>query len=141
MSGVDLNHFSVLKSQIDEGKAQIKQLQASANEIEQPLIQWLLQNNKRYIDQSNTGAGPFWTVTKVKSDGTWKDDRLEAFFAQMLSNIYNNPSVRVTPSECVTFAKTFIKAYEKRKCSLTKHDTARQKTCEDILTWLNEKPQ
>lgn len=130
----DLKQFSALKAHMEKIAAERKTTKTKLDEIQKVAVQAMLQVNKRYIDESGNGSGPFWTLCKDPKEGNWKADRYHEFFTWVLTK--QQQGERFTPEKLTASAQQFLKQYEKRDLKIEKHTTARGKTCEDLVHWL-----
>ena len=77
---VDLPRLAQLKHNMEEIAKQRKNTKSQLDEVEQRSAEMMLKMNIRFIDESGSGAGPFWTLCKDKKEGNWKTDRYMEFF-------------------------------------------------------------
>jgi len=131
---IDIHRLSGLKQQMDKLAEQRKVCKTQVDEIESQCIAALVQMGVRYVDESANGAGPFWSLVKSKSDGSWNTERYNEFFAGLLTELNNGK--QFTPSQCSELAVTYLKNFEKRKLALSKLQMVRQKNIDDLRLWL-----
>jgi len=139
MSQFDLSKLSALKQQIDHFKDQSKKAKSEVDLMEAQCIQMLIQMGKRYVDESGTGNGPFWSLSKSKSDGSWNADRYTDFFTTLLTDMQQG---RVyTPAQLAELAVQFLKQFEKRKLVLAKLSKKGQEGIGDLQSWVSGQGQ
>ena len=131
---VDLPRLAQLKHNMEEIAKQRKNTKSQLDEVEQRSAEMMLKMNIRFIDESGSGAGPFWTLCKDKKEGNWKTDRYMEFFTLMLTKM--NSGERYTAEQLTTTAQAYLKQFEKRGLKIEKHTQTRQKGCEDLRVWL-----
>lgn len=126
--------FAQLKAAMEQIAAQRKNLKSKIDEFQTSAVQAMRLAKKRYIDESGTGAGPFWTLCKDSKEGNWKDERYNDFFTMLLSELRNGKTF--TPEQITAEAKKYLKQFEKRDLKLEKHTTIRHKGTDDLELWL-----
>ena len=131
---IDVARLNQLKVQMDKLAEQRKTTKTQVDEIERQCVEALVKHGIRYIDESGTGNGPYWSLNKKKSDGSWNAERYEEFFTGLLTELANGK--RFTPAQCMELAQNYLKQFETRKLVLTKLAQQRQKGIADLLEWL-----
>jgi len=134
---IDIPRLAVLKAQSEKLAEQKKHIKTETDMIEAQCIEALVKMGKRYIDQSGNGAGPFYSLHKVKSDGGFNQERYIEFFTSLISEFNNGK--RYTPQQCFELVQNYLKQFEKRKLGLTKLTQVRRKDIEDLKLWLQGK--
>jgi hypothetical protein len=94
----------------------------------------MLQNNLRCVDESQNGAGPFWTLCKDPKEANWKADRYHEFFTLMLSELAQGK--RFTPEQLTASAQQYLKTHEKRALKIEKHTSKKSNGVADLVQWL-----
>jgi hypothetical protein len=134
---IDIGRLMALKNEMDELQAQRKHKKSEADQLEEKLVTALLTYNKRYIDTSNNGTGPFLTLTKDSQIGTWNDAKYLNFFEALCHRIYDQ-NERISPEQMKQEAIHFLKQYEKRVLKIEPHPRCpKTGTCEDLIQWKN----
>ena len=131
---INVSILSQLKHELDQISAHRKKVKDKYDEQIQSVIEVLLQIGIRYVDESNEGRGPFWTLGKLKQDATWNNERLVEFFTLLLQDL--QAGKQYTPVQCADEAKKFIAQYETRKLCLNPLTQCRQKGIEDLVLWM-----
>lgn len=129
-----IKSLSQLRAQIEALAKQKKTIKTQLDTIEQAAIHFMRANKKRYIDESGTGVGPYWTLVKDTREGGWKDERYHEFFTKVLSD--QQQGKRWTPEELTALAKVYLKTFEKRDLKIEKHTTIRQRGTDDLEEWI-----
>ena len=132
-SEVDIGRLALLKTQLETIGDQRKGVKMEYDQLEQHGVNMLLQLGVRYVDQSSTGAGPFWVLGKEKSDGSFNRERYNEFFIGLLGEMQG---ASMTPDKCSDLAMNYLKQFEKRRLVLNKLTHCRQKVVEDLIQWL-----
>lgn len=132
---INVNRLNELKIRIDKLAEEKKVIKGEATQIEAQCIAALVQMGKRYIDESNNGAGPFYSLSKVKSDGSFNQERYLEFFSSLIAEF--KAGKNYTPQQCYELTQVYLKQFEKRKLGLTKLNQVRRKDIEDLKLWLN----
>jgi hypothetical protein len=106
-------------------KDEMKTLKQQQQTLESEAIEWLLQNNIQFVDQSQRGIGPYWALAKSRSEPSFNKDSLTVFFSQLLGMINNELQQKgnlnnLTPDTCTALASNFNKARQKRRIKLVR---------------------
>lgn len=133
---IDIGSFAQLKNQMEQIAAARKSTKTKMDEIQRGAVKVMLQMRLRYVDEKGDGTGPFWTLCKDAKEGSWKAERYNEFFAGVLTEM--NKGQRYTPEQLTALAQQYLKQFEKRDLKIEKHTTARSKTVDDLIAWLND---
>lgn len=133
---IDIGQFAQLKNQMEQIAVARKATKTKMDEIQRGAVKVMLQMRLRYVDEKGDGTGPFWTLCKDAKEGSWKAERYNEFFAGLLTEM--NKGQRYTPEQLTTLAQQYLKQFEKRDLKIEKHTTARSKTVDDLIAWLND---
>ncbi len=136
MAAPNFAEFARLKQQMEQLAATRKTTKQKVDEIQKAAVRAMLANNVRYVDESNEGKGPFWTLTKDPKEGTWRADRYTEFFTMLLTDM--RKGTQHTPEQLTAMAQHYLKQFEKRGLKLEKHTSARKQNCDDLKQWLAE---
>ncbi len=139
MNPPDLSKLSALKHQIDQFKDQQKKAKAEVDVMEAQCVQLLIQMGKRYVDESGNGNGPFWSLSKSKSDGSWNADRYTEFFTTLLTDMHQGKVY--SPAQIAEHAVQYLKQFEKRKLVLVKLSKKGQEGIGDLSAWVSGQGQ
>jgi len=132
---VEFSQFGTLTAQMEQLVQQKKTTKAQLDQLEAHCINVLLQMNVRYVDAGGSGNGPYYVLSKHKSDGTWNRDRYAEFFNELLSEIAKGK--QISPPQCTEGAVQYLKQFEKRKLQLIPRKQApAQKGVDDLKAWL-----
>lgn len=130
----DINRLSQLKQDIEKLNEHRKKAKTEVDGLENQCIQALVQMGIRYVDESGTGNGPFWSLAKNKTDGSWNSERYIEFFTMLLKDIQQGR--QYTPAQCSELASNYLKQHEKRKLVLSKMTKAQQRGIDDLKAWV-----
>lgn len=128
-----------VRESLTQIKEQRKVMKTQSDVLQQQAIRAMMNLGVRYVDESGTGKGPFWTVCKDKSDGSFSKDRYMEFFAALLDKLRTDQAFRnaVTPQVCTEMAMTYLKQFQKRRLILTPLSQCRHGGVEELRQWLN----
>jgi hypothetical protein len=135
--GVDLEKLNSLKLTLQQLGESRKKTKSDAEEIEKKAIELLMQHGIRYVDASNNGSGPFWTLVKTRSEGTFNADRAEKFYELILANISNNSTL--TAKQIVAHQHIYMKQFCKRSLGLSKLVQCPGKSITDLKEFMEGK--
>jgi len=135
-----MDHITVLRTMTQLRKErealskQAKAMRAKEKEMEEHMINAMIGIRRVWIDASGNLEGPFWTLTKEKHDGTWNEERYEAFFAGLLAAISRGE--RFSPVDCIRMAKEFLAQFSSRSIGIKDLTHARNDyTVDQLLAW------
>lgn len=131
----NLNRLNQLTQELERITKQRKTFKNEMAGIQEVAKEGLLRMNKLFIDESNNGSGPFWTIVKKTTKASWNKERLEAFFTQAL--IKQREGTTLTPQLLVVESEKFIKQFDKRDIDLKKQTRPpMQRNCDHIRAYL-----
>jgi polyhydroxyalkanoate synthesis regulator phasin len=133
---VDIGALNNLKLMMEKLKTQRSEAKGQLDEIEQHAVSKLMEMGVRFVDESGTGQGPYWTLCKEKNDGSFSKERYRDFFSQLLKELQSGK--QYTPDDCTQLAQNYLKQFEKRRLVLNKLSQSRQSGVEDLRQWLAE---
>lgn len=131
----DFSALSQYKMQLEKLSEDRKITKNLYDQSESAAVEALVSLGVRWVDESGTGAGPFWQLAKSKSDGSFNRQRYTEFFSQMLVEL--NSGKTFTPDDLAQSALDYLKQFEKRRLEIHKVNTVRQRGMEDLIAWLN----
>jgi hypothetical protein len=142
MNEYDQNNISAhtarlhtLKSQLESIKVARTTTKTELDPLESQIVENMARLKIRCVDTSSKGDGPFWVLSKSKTDGSWNRDRYVNFFNLLLETLASGK--QMTAAQLADTAVEYIRQYEKRSLVLNKvTHYPRQKNIDDLITWL-----
>jgi hypothetical protein len=131
---VDLATMIHLREKLDQCAQAKKEIKTQYDPLESKGIEWMMQNGKRYIDKSNTGAGPFITLVKKTEPGSFNKDRYLEFFSLLLP-VIRSGEVQ-TPEQCLAKVNEYLSRFTKRKLGLEQVDRQPPKYMDELREFL-----
>lgn len=137
---LNLDQYRQLKHNLERLKNERKSLRAQADAIQQNAIAMLLEHGVRFVDESGAGTGPYWVLTKEKSDAGMNRTRAMDFFTLLLDKFRTEPefAANCNSQTCCELMQQYLQRFQKRRLTLTKQKTVRSGSVDDLLAWLNE---
>lgn len=136
---INIARLSELSKILKSMGEQRKNVKSQYDDIQTQATNALMSMGKRYIDESGTGAGPFWTLCKDKKEGNWRAERYMEFFTIILTQM--NSGTKFTPNQLAELAVQYLKQFEKRGLKVEPHTQIRGKGVEDLRAWLDGKAE
>jgi len=132
---VDLKNMNKLRKEIDQLKEETKSRKSQYDVMESQAITALIRLDRRVLDMSGEGKGPFMALGKRKSDGSWNVERYNDFFGNLLRAIQQGQVKN--EKQCTELAINYLKKFEKRGLTLNevKHPPRRNDT-QDLQAWV-----
>lgn len=142
-SNVDLIRLKELRQTLENLKKQKSHIKAQSDAIQEQAIKTLLEMGVTHVDESGNGQGPFWTITKDKSDGSFSKERYMRFFDLLLRRMQSDQTFvsNITPEACTTMAIQFLKQFQKRRLVLSRLRQCRSVTVGELQRWLDVSEQ
>lgn len=133
MDPTNMPDLGGMREKLDNMKDERKNLKSQHDIEESALIKDLLENEQRYIQATENGDGPFWSITKDKKDGTFNNERLLKFMEIVFDKIQQNEIEQ--PFQAVDLSKEYLKEFEQRsfKLNLVKRRPPRE--VESLKAW------
>ena len=132
---VDIQKLQRTREALDQKKEESKTLKSEYDRLENLAINALVNRNRRFVDVSNQGKGPFLSLAKKKNDGSWNTERYDEFFRHLLTSLQKGEIN--DPHQLTLAAQKFLKQFEKRGLTLTElKKPPAQHTIEDLQEWL-----
>lgn len=121
--------------EIDQLKEETKSRKSQYDVMETQAISALLKVDRRVIDMSGEGKGPYMSLAKRKNDGSWNTERYNDFFSNLLQAIQAGQIK--SNKQCSDLAVQYLKKFEKRGLTLNivKHPPRRNDT-QDLQAWV-----
>ena len=131
----NVSRLEELKKQLEVYQVQKKKIRTDVLDIQKYVVETLLSFGVAWVDVSGNGSGPFWVLTKEKTDGAFNRERYIDFFGHMLPKLTGE---RLTPVKCYELAVSYLKQFEKRKIVLKKVTQCRKHggDVEKLRRWL-----
>lgn len=134
MEDQNVIRFFELSVKLQEGKSNMKMEKAEFNLLHDALSSSMLQMDKRFIDQSGTGQGPFWTLTRSVQEGSFNKARLKEFFDLLIPVLKENQTP--TTEALMRLSSDYLRQFEKKKLVLKPAKYCHRKDCQDLHDWL-----
>ncbi len=131
-------------AQIQRVRQQLKQLSEQSKiqretygQLEKNLLEEMKRHNKRYVDASGEGKGPFICMGKKKMDGKTNYERKVMFWAAFLQQVNNRNGALPTPEQCIEHEKKFLRQFDRRELQIVFRATRPPRSdIADLLEWL-----
>lgn len=139
VQGINANRLKELNEQLSQLKHNSKLLKCEETAIKEQAIEAMINMRVRYISESVSGDGPYWTLTKSASTGAFNVDRQTKFFTIFLEKC-NDPNfvAQLTPESCSNMIQEFLSNFEKRKLVLKLQNSVKAgETFDSLMHWLN----
>ena len=135
MPDVQIQQLATVRKTLDDLAAHRKEAKEKWDQLVTQASTALVSLQKRYIDISGKGDGPFVTLKKNNQEGTFNKERLHMFFQKLFEE---QKKRNVTPEEAVKLVEQFLATFSKRSLTVdvVKHQP-RTNTVHDLLAWLN----
>lgn len=134
---IDLNQLTALRTEMEALNKQKKTIKTRLDDVESRCIEALMAMRVRYVDVSNTGQGPYYTLSKKKTEGSWSKERYIDFFNWFVPELQAG---RITNTgQCMEAAMKYLEQFSKRTLTLNKVTAVRSKTIDDLEAFLNGK--
>jgi hypothetical protein len=134
MATVDFSQLLKIRDEINEIKTRNQSVKEVWENVEGQAVTMMVSANKRYVDASNSGDGPFVTLSKGGSDGAWNAVRYVEFFSLLFAEMQKGTTI--TPEKAADEAAKFLKKYQKRKFIIEIRKTQpATTTIMDLVEW------
>lgn len=96
----------------------------------------------RFVDESDSGIGPYWTLAKETSGGSLNRAKGIEFFDIMLTRLrttHNTALDQVTALDLYNLYSEYLKTMQKRKIVLKKVNQVTRRDIQDLVDFLANK--
>lgn len=130
-----MNNILLLKQELDIVKEQQKNKKVQLDQQSLQLRQMMIQHRKVFVDQSNAGTGPFWSlIKKTAVDKNLTDEDFQNLYRGMMTDISNG--INVTQELFMERVKKMRSDKgEKRKLDLEPRKTRPAESFDELERW------
>ena len=134
----NMTQLAELRQELLETHEKRRDLKRKTMELEDRAVEVLLSHRIPYVDESTSGEGPFWVLTKTSSVGMFTTERYLDFFQQLLSLFQERVKAgeqQLTPADCLACAREYLKQFERRRVSMIRSTQCRPRSVQELDEW------